>query len=110
MAFYRYHVSSAAPVEGVTTAQSSASPSQPQQAAAIDERLSNAERAIMFSIAPLTSLSAAVTPVAAAEPVAAREPVAAPSEPSAAASEPPAMASQQPAAELPASTTPSQFQ
>jgi hypothetical protein len=62
-AFYRYHVSSAAPVEGVTTAQSSASPSQPQQAAAIDERLSNAERAIMFSIAPLTSLSAVVTPV-----------------------------------------------
>jgi len=62
-AFYRYHVSSAAPVEGVTTAQSSASPSQPQQAAAIDERLSNAERAIMFSIAPLTSMSAAVTPV-----------------------------------------------
>ena len=62
-AFYRYHVSSAAPVKGVTTAQSSAPPSHSQQAAAIDERLRNAERAIMFSIAPLTSLSAVVTPV-----------------------------------------------
>jgi hypothetical protein len=61
-AFYRYHVSSAAP-EGVTATQSSASPSQSQQTAAIDERLSNAERAIMFSIAPLTSLSAVVAPV-----------------------------------------------
>jgi multisubunit Na+/H+ antiporter MnhG subunit len=39
----------------MTTAQSSAPPSQSQQAAAIDERLSNAERAIIFSIAPLTS-------------------------------------------------------
>ena len=36
-AFYRHHVSSAAPVEGVTSARSSASPSQSQQAAAIDE-------------------------------------------------------------------------
>src|SRR5262245_56296868 len=62
-ASYRYHATSAPPVEGVTPAQSSASPSQSQQAAAIDERLSNAERAIMFSIAPLTSLSAVVTPV-----------------------------------------------
>jgi hypothetical protein len=62
-AFYRYHVSSAAPVKGVTAAQSLASPSQFQQTAAIDERLSNAERAIMFSIAPLTSLSVVVTPV-----------------------------------------------
>jgi hypothetical protein len=59
-AFYRYHTSSA---KGVTAAQSSASPSKSQQTAAIDERLSAAERAIMFSIAPLTSLSAAVTPV-----------------------------------------------
>ena len=58
-AFYRYHISSAA--KGVTAAQSSASPSQ--QTAPIDERLSNAERAIMFSIAPLTSLSAMMTPV-----------------------------------------------
>jgi hypothetical protein len=56
-------VSSAAPVKGVTTAQSSAPPSHSQQAAAIDERLRNAKRAIMFSIAPLTSLSAVVTPV-----------------------------------------------
>ena len=61
-AFYRYQVSSAA--KGVTAAQSSASPSKSQQTASIDERLSNAERAIMFSIAPLTSLSAMVmTPV-----------------------------------------------
>ena len=60
-AFYRYHISSAA--KGVTAAQSSASPSKSQQTAPIDERLSNAERAIMFSIAPLTSLSAMMTPV-----------------------------------------------
>jgi hypothetical protein len=61
-AFYRYHISSAA--KGVTAAQSSASPSKSQQTAPFDERLSNAERAIMFSIAPLTSLSAMVmTPV-----------------------------------------------
>ena len=62
-ASYRYHVSSAAPVKGVTAAQSSVSPSKSQQTAPIDERLSNAERAIMFSIAPLTSLSAMMTPV-----------------------------------------------
>ena len=60
-AFYRYHISSAA--KGVTAAQSSASPSKSQQTAPIDERLSNAERAIMFSIAPLTSLSAVMTPI-----------------------------------------------
>ena len=60
-ALYRYQVSSAA--KGVTAAQSSASPSKSQQTAPIDERLSNAERAIMFSIAPLTSLSAMMTPV-----------------------------------------------
>ena len=60
-AFYRYHISSAA--KGVTAAQSSASSSKSQQTASIDERLSNAERAIMFSIAPLTSLSAMMTPV-----------------------------------------------
>jgi hypothetical protein len=62
-AFYRYHISSAAPAKGVTAAQSSASPLKSQQTAAIDERLSNAERAITFSMAPLTSLSAMVTPV-----------------------------------------------
>jgi hypothetical protein len=60
--FYRYHISSAAPAKGVTAAQSSASPSK-SQTAPIDEQLSNAERAIMFSIAPLTSLSAVMTPV-----------------------------------------------
>jgi hypothetical protein len=62
-AFYRYHTSSAAPAKEVTAAPSSSSPSKPQQTALIDETLSNAERAIMFSIAPLTSLSAMVTPV-----------------------------------------------
>ena len=62
-ALYRYHPSSAAPAKGVTTAQSSASPSKSQQTAPIHELLSNAERAIMFSIAPLTSLSAIITPV-----------------------------------------------
>ena len=62
-AFYRYHSSSAAPVKGVTAAQSSDLPSKSQQTVPIDERLSNAERAIMFSMAPLTSLSAMVTPV-----------------------------------------------
>jgi hypothetical protein len=60
-AFYRYHISSAA--KGVTAALSSASPSKSQRTAPFDERLSNAERAIMFSIAPLTSLSAMMTPV-----------------------------------------------
>jgi hypothetical protein len=62
-AFYRYHTSSADPATAVTADQSSASPSKSQQNALIDETLSNAERAIMFSIAPLTSLSAVVTPV-----------------------------------------------
>ena len=60
-AFYRYQVSSAA--KGVTAAQSSASPSKSQQTAPIDERLSNAERAIMFSSAPLTALPAVMTPI-----------------------------------------------
>jgi hypothetical protein len=60
---YRYHTSSAAPAKAVTADESSASPSKSQQNAAIDETLSNAERAIMFSMAPLTSLSAMVTPV-----------------------------------------------
>src|SRR5262245_6589434 len=60
---YRYHTSSAAPAKAVTADQSSSSPSKSQQTAAIDETLSNAERAIMFSFAPLTSLSAVVTPV-----------------------------------------------
>jgi hypothetical protein len=58
-AFYRYHTSSAAPAKVVTADQSSSS----QQTVAIDETLSNAERAIMFSISPLTSPTAMVTPV-----------------------------------------------
>jgi hypothetical protein len=62
-AFYRYHTSSADPAKAVTADQSSASPSKSQQNALIDETLRNAERAIMFSMAPLTSLSALVTPV-----------------------------------------------
>jgi hypothetical protein len=62
-ALYRYHTSSAAPAKAVTADQSSSSPSKSQQTAAIDEILSNAERAIMFSIAPLTSLSAMMPPV-----------------------------------------------
>jgi hypothetical protein len=62
-ALYRYHTSSTAPAKAVTAARSSASPSNSQQTAPIDERLRNAERAIMFSIAPLTSLSAMMTPV-----------------------------------------------
>jgi hypothetical protein len=62
-ALYRYHTSSAAPAKAVIADQSSSSPSKSQQTAAIDETLSNAERAIMFSIAPLTSLSAMMTPV-----------------------------------------------
>jgi hypothetical protein len=62
-ALYRYHTSSTAPAKAVTAARSSASPSNSQQTAPIDQRLRNAERAIMFSIAPLTSLSAMTTPV-----------------------------------------------
>jgi hypothetical protein len=62
-ALYRYHTSSTAPAKAVTAARSSASPSTSQQTAPIDERLRNAERAIIFSIAPLTSLSAMMTPV-----------------------------------------------
>jgi hypothetical protein len=62
-AFYRDHTSSAAPAKAVTADQPSSSLSKSQQTAAIHETLSNAERAIMFSIAPLTSLSAMVTPV-----------------------------------------------
>ena len=62
-AFHRYHTSSTAPAEAVTAARSSVSPSNSQQTAPIDERLRNAERAILFSIAPLTSLSAIMTPV-----------------------------------------------
>ncbi len=62
-ALYRYHTSSTAPAKAVAAARSSASPSTSQQTAPIDERLRNAEHAIMFSIAPLTSLSAMRTPV-----------------------------------------------
>src|SRR5262245_18704818 len=59
---YRHQTSSAAPAKAVTSDQSPSSPKS-QQIAAIDETLSNAGRAIMFSMAPLTSLSAVITPV-----------------------------------------------
>ena len=61
-AFYRYHTLSAHPAEAVAGAQSSASSSNSQQTAPVDEELSNAERAIMFSSAALESLSM-LTPV-----------------------------------------------
>jgi hypothetical protein len=61
--FYRYHTSSAHPAKAVTVAQSSASPPRSRQTGPIDEELGNAERAIMFSSAPLDSLPATMTPV-----------------------------------------------
>src|SRR5262245_30366806 len=54
-ALHRYHTSSTVPAKGMTASSS-------QQTAPTDERLINAERAIMFSIAPLRSLSAIMTP------------------------------------------------
>ena len=62
-AFYRYHASSAHPAKAVTGAQSLASPSKSQPTTPLDEELSDAERAFMFSNAPLTSLSAMKTSV-----------------------------------------------
>jgi hypothetical protein len=62
-AFYRYHRSSADPANAVTGAQSSASPSKSQQTAPIHEELSNAERAIMFSSAPMDSAPATITAI-----------------------------------------------
>jgi hypothetical protein len=66
-ASYRNHASSAAPAKAVTTARSSTSSSRSLETAHIDssgsEGLSNAQSAILFSVAPLTSLSAMTTPV-----------------------------------------------
>ena len=61
-AFYRYHHSSVDPAKDLTAAQSSALPSKSQQTASIEE-LSDAERAIMFSSAPLDSAPATMTTV-----------------------------------------------
>jgi len=64
---YRNHVSSADPGKAGTAVRSSTSALTSQQTAYIDsfgsEGLSNAQRAIMFSIAPLTSLSTMTPPV-----------------------------------------------
>ena len=61
-ASYRNRISSADPVKAVTAARPSTSSPMSQETAHIDssgsEGLSNAQSAIMFSIAPLTSLSA----------------------------------------------------
>ena len=66
-ASYRNYPSSADPAKAVTSALSSTSSSMSQETAHIDasgsEGLSNAQSAIMFSIAPLTSLSAMTPPV-----------------------------------------------
>src|SRR5262245_9798691 len=66
-ASYRNHASSADPAEAVTAVRSSTSALMSQETAHIDssgsEGLNNAQRAIMFSIAPLTSLSAMTPPV-----------------------------------------------
>src|SRR5215813_11977022 len=63
----RNHASSADPAKAVTAVRSSTSSSVSQGTAYIDssgsEGLSNAQNAIMFSIAPLTSLSAMTPPV-----------------------------------------------
>jgi hypothetical protein len=64
-AAYRYHASSAAPSKPVTAARSSTSPSIATVpiGAPGGKGLSDAQSAIMFSIAPLTSLSAITMPV-----------------------------------------------
>jgi hypothetical protein len=66
-ASYRYHASSADPAKAVTAVRSSTSSSISQETALIDpsgsEGLSKIQSAIMFSIAPLTSLSAMTPPV-----------------------------------------------
>src|SRR5215831_13046681 len=63
---YRNHASSADPAKAVTAVRSLTPSSMSQETAHIDssgsEGLSNAQSAIMFSIAPLTSLSAMTTP------------------------------------------------
>src|SRR5215469_10638936 len=72
-ASYRNRGSSADPAKPVTAARSSTSSSMSQETAHIDssdsEGLGNAQSAIMFSIAPLTSLSA-MTPLVDPDPIA----------------------------------------
>jgi len=64
---YRNHISSADPAKAVTAVRSSTSALMSPETAYIDssgsERLTNAQSAIMFSIAPLTSLSAMTPPI-----------------------------------------------
>jgi len=66
-ASYRNHASSADPAKAVTAVRSSTPSSMSQETAHTDssgsEGLSNAQSAIMFSIAPLTSLPAMTPPV-----------------------------------------------
>ena len=66
-ASYRNHASSADPAKAVTAVRSSTPSSMSQETAHTDssgsEELSNAQSAIMFSIAPLTSLPAMTPPV-----------------------------------------------
>jgi hypothetical protein len=66
-ASYRKHPSSPDPAKAVTVGRSSIASSMSEETARIDasgsEGLSNAQSAIMFSIAPLTSLSAMTPPV-----------------------------------------------
>jgi len=66
-ASYRNHASSADPAKAVTAVRSSTPSSMSRETAHIDssgsEGLSNAQSAIMFSIAPLTSLPAMTPPV-----------------------------------------------
>jgi hypothetical protein len=66
-ASYRNHVSSPDPAKAVTAVRSSAPSSVSEETARIDtsgsEGLSSAQSAIMFSTAPLTSLSAMAPPV-----------------------------------------------
>ena len=70
---YHNHASSAAPTKATTAARSSTSSSMTQRTAHIDssgsEGLSNAQSAILFSVAPLTSLSA-ILPSVDPDPVA----------------------------------------
>jgi len=66
-ASYRHRASWTAPAKTVSAARSSTSSSMSRETTHIDsssgEDLSNAQSAIMFSIAPLTSLSAMMRPV-----------------------------------------------
>lgn len=79
---YGNHVSSTNPAKAVAVGRSSIPSSMSQETAHIDssgsEGLSNAQSAIMFSIAPLTSLSAMTPPVDPDPAASFRDPVAVP--------------------------------